>query len=69
MLTPSNQDVAWATSRSHPWRRADGDGRIQDGDLVAFSAGVLAGGECHQVAVLDTTVTVGAQPSVAARRR
>lgn len=47
--TPSNQDVAWATSRSHPWRRADGDGRIQDGDLVAFSAGVLAGGYVGEV--------------------
>lgn len=47
--TPSNQDVAWATSRTHPWRRADGDGRIQDGDLVAFSAGVLAGGYVGEV--------------------
>ncbi|WP_163705962.1 M24 family metallopeptidase [Mycobacterium timonense] len=47
--TPSNQDVAWATSRTHLWRRADGDGRIQDGDLVAFSAGVLAGGYVGEV--------------------
>jgi Xaa-Pro aminopeptidase len=47
--TPSNQDVAWVTSRKHPWRRADGDGRIQDGDLVAFSAGVLAGGYVGEV--------------------
>lgn len=51
--TPSNQDVAWATSRTHPWRRADGgdrvQGRIQDGDLVAFSAGVLAGGYVGEV--------------------
>lgn len=47
--TPSNQDVAWVTSRTHPWRRADGDGRIQDGDLVAFSAGVLAGGYVGEV--------------------
>jgi Xaa-Pro aminopeptidase len=51
--TPSNQDVAWVTSRRHPWRRADGDdriqGRIQDGDLVAFSAGVLAGGYVGEV--------------------
>ncbi|WP_145012499.1 M24 family metallopeptidase [Mycobacterium marseillense] len=47
--TPSNQDVAWATSRTHPWRRADGDGRIQDGDLVAISAGVLAGGYVGEV--------------------
>jgi len=47
--TPSNQDVAWVTSRTHPWRCADGDGRIQDGDLVAFSTGVLAGGYVGEV--------------------
>jgi Xaa-Pro aminopeptidase len=47
--TPSNQDVAWVTSREHPWRRAHGDGRIQEGDLVAFSAGVLAGGYVGEV--------------------
>lgn len=51
--TPSNQEVAWVTSRRHPWRRADGGGRvhgrIQDGDLVAFSAGVLAGGYIGEV--------------------
>lgn len=49
VCTPSNQDVAWVTSREHPWRRANGDGRIQDGDLVAFSAGVLAGGYVGEV--------------------
>jgi Xaa-Pro dipeptidase len=47
--TPSNQDVAWVTSREHPWRRVNGDGRVQDGDLVAFSAGVLAGGYVGEV--------------------
>src|SRR5437588_12414982 len=47
--TPSNQDVAWMTSRDHPWRRVDGDGRVKDGDLVAFSAGVLAGGYMGEV--------------------
>jgi len=47
--TPSNQDVAWVTSREHPWRRVNGDGRVQDGDLVAFSAGVLAGGYIGEV--------------------
>lgn len=47
--TPSNQDVAWVSSREHPWRRGNGDGRIQDGDLVAFSAGVLAGGYVGEV--------------------
>jgi Xaa-Pro aminopeptidase len=49
VCTPSNQDVAWVTSREHPWRRASGDGRVQDGDLVAFSAGVLAGGYVGEV--------------------
>jgi len=47
--TPSNQDVAWVTSRDHPWRRGNGDGRIRDGDLVALSAGVLAGGYVGEV--------------------
>jgi Xaa-Pro dipeptidase len=47
--TPSNQDVAWVTSRDHPWRRATGDGGVQAGDLVAFSAGVLAGGYMGEV--------------------
>jgi Xaa-Pro aminopeptidase len=47
--TPSNQDVAWVTSRKHPWRRAHGDGRIQGADLVAFSAGVVAGGYIGEV--------------------
>ena len=47
--TPSNQDVAWVTSREHPWRRVDGDGHIKDGDLVAFSAGVVAGGYMGEV--------------------
>ncbi len=49
VCTPSNQDVAWATSRDHPWRRATGDGRVRAGDLVAFSAGVLAGGYMGEV--------------------
>ncbi|BBX63465.1 peptidase M24 [Mycobacterium saskatchewanense] len=47
--TPSNQDVAWVTSRDHPWRRAGTDGRVNDGDLVAFSAGALAGGYTGEV--------------------
>jgi Xaa-Pro dipeptidase len=49
VCTPSNQEVAWATSRDHPWRRVNGDGRVQAGDLVAFSAGVLAGGYMGEV--------------------
>lgn len=47
--TPSNQDVAWVTSRDHPWRRATGHGLVEVGDLVAFSAGVLAGGYIAEV--------------------
>ncbi|HWF30632.1 MAG TPA: M24 family metallopeptidase [Mycobacterium sp.] len=47
--TPSNQDVAWVTSPEHPWRRVNGDGRVEVGDLVAFSAGVLAGGYIGEV--------------------
>lgn len=47
--TPSNQDVAWVTSPDHPWRRASGAGRVNDGDLVAFSAGVLARGYIGEV--------------------
>jgi Xaa-Pro dipeptidase len=47
--TPSNQDVAWVTSRAHPWRRVNGDGRVESGDLVAFSSGVLAGGYAGEV--------------------
>jgi Xaa-Pro aminopeptidase len=49
VCTPSNQDVAWVTSREHPWRRVNADGRVQAGDLVAFSAGVLAGGYMGEV--------------------
>jgi Xaa-Pro dipeptidase len=47
--TPATQDGAWVTSKSHPWRRDRGDGRVRDGDLVAFSAGVLADGYVAEV--------------------
>lgn len=61
--TPSNQDVAWVTSREHPWRRAGGDRRVQAGDLVAFSAGVLAGGYIGEVGrTLPVGETLGAAP-------
>lgn len=49
VTTPATQDAAWVTSREHPWRRATGDGRIESGDLVAFSAGVLADGYLGEV--------------------
>ena len=47
--TPSTQDAAWVTSREHPWRRASADGRVQTGDLVAFSSGVLDAGYTGEV--------------------
>ncbi|OBI91592.1 M24 family metallopeptidase [Mycobacterium asiaticum] len=61
--TPSSQDVAWVTSREHPWRRAAGDGRVQTGDLVALSAGVVAGGYIGEV---GRTWPVGENPGAAA---
>jgi Xaa-Pro aminopeptidase len=44
VATPAVQDVAWLSSREHPGRRADGDGRARPGDLMAITAGVVAGG-------------------------
>jgi Xaa-Pro dipeptidase len=44
VTTPSTQDVAWTTSRRHPWRRASRDVPVASGDLVAFDAGVIVGG-------------------------
>ncbi|MDH6245257.1 M24 family metallopeptidase [Mycobacterium sp. OTB74] len=61
--TPATQDAAWVTSKDHPWRRAEGDGRVQEGDLVALSAGVLADG---YVAEVVRTVYVG-EPTDAVR--
>lgn len=48
--TPATQDAAWVTCKDHPWRRADGDGRVREGDLVALSAGVLADGYVGEIA-------------------
>ncbi|MDF3339633.1 M24 family metallopeptidase [Mycolicibacterium septicum] len=61
--TPATQDAAWITSKGHPWRRAEGDGRVREGDLVALSAGVLAEGYVAEVA---RTVCVG-EPTDAVR--
>ncbi|OCB09439.1 Xaa-Pro aminopeptidase [Mycolicibacterium porcinum] len=61
--TPATQDAAWVTSKDHPWRRAQGDGRVSEGDLVALSAGVLADG---YVAEVGRTVSVG-EPTDAVR--
>jgi Xaa-Pro aminopeptidase len=56
VTTSASQDAAWVTSRSHPWRRAEGDGRMRAGDLVALSAGALANGYVGEV---GRTVVVG----------
>ena len=69
--TPADQDAAVVTSREHPWRRAGGDGRAAVGDLVAFTAGVVAHGyiaevgRTHAVASADG---VGAVPEGLAGR-
>lgn len=47
--TPATQDAAWVTARDHPWRRASADRRVQQGDLVAFSSGVLSDGYIGEV--------------------
>ena len=49
VTTPSGQDVAWITSREHPWRRASRDTPVQAGDLVAFEAGVIVAGYSGEV--------------------
>lgn len=40
--TPATQDVAWVTSREHPWQRDRRE--VRPGDLVALAAGALADG-------------------------
>jgi Xaa-Pro dipeptidase len=47
--TAATQDGAWITSREHSWRVGRRDGRIADGDLVAFAAGALADGYVGEV--------------------
>lgn len=44
ITTPAAQDVAWITSRLHPWHRSSRDEPVVAGDLVAFEAGVIVGG-------------------------
>jgi Xaa-Pro aminopeptidase len=46
---PADQDAAVITSREHSWRRAGGDGRAAAGDLVAFTAGIVAHGYIAEV--------------------
>ncbi|MEU1982903.1 M24 family metallopeptidase [Nocardia sp. NPDC019395] len=47
--TPATQDAAWVTARNHPWQRATDDRRVQEGDLVAFSSGVLGDGYIGEI--------------------
>lgn len=58
VTTPSTQDVAWITSRDEPWGRARRDTPVAPGDLVAFDAGVVAGGYIGELG--RTTVVAGA---------
>ncbi|MEU1163970.1 M24 family metallopeptidase [Streptomyces sp. NPDC005921] len=48
--TPATQEVAWVTSREHPWRKVRGDAPAGPGDLVAFTSGVVARGYIGEVA-------------------
>lgn len=48
VTTPAVQDAAWITSPEHPWRRVGGRG-LETGDLVAFTAGVVAHGYIGEV--------------------
>jgi Xaa-Pro aminopeptidase len=54
--TSATQDGAWITSREHSWSVGRRDGRIGDGDLVAFASGALADGYVGEV---GRTLTVG----------
>jgi Xaa-Pro aminopeptidase len=49
VTTPTTQDVAWITSREHPWRRSSRDTPVAAGDLVAFDAGVINSGYVGEV--------------------
>jgi Xaa-Pro aminopeptidase len=49
VTTPATQDGAWITPKEHSWRRDATEGRVKDGDLVAFSAGALADGYVGEV--------------------
>lgn len=49
VTTPAVQDAAWITSREHPWRRVAAGRDVTAGDLVAFTAGVVAHGYIGEV--------------------
>ena len=64
VTTPATQDVAWITSREHPWRRASRDAPVGLGDLMAFEAGVMLGG---YVGELGRTHSVDGDAAIDAR--
>jgi Xaa-Pro aminopeptidase len=49
VTTPTTQDVAWITSKAAAWSRSTRDTAVQQGDLVAFDAGVIRGGYIGEV--------------------
>ncbi len=68
---PADQDAAVITSREHPWRRAGQGGRAAAGDLVAFTAGVVAHGYIAEVGrtyAVASADGVGAIPEALAAR-
>jgi Xaa-Pro dipeptidase len=66
VTTPAVQDAACVTSKDHAWRRAGGDGRAAAGDLVAFTAAVVAHGYIAEVG--RTYAVGGAIPEALAQR-
>jgi len=56
VTTPATQDVAWITSRRHPWQRSSRDRPVAVGDLVAFDAAVISDGYFGE---LSRSVVVG----------
>jgi Xaa-Pro aminopeptidase len=63
VTTPSTQDLAWITSRTAPWSRANRDTGVAADDLVALDAGVIARGYVGEVGwtvAVDGVATTGA---------
>jgi Xaa-Pro aminopeptidase len=67
VTTPAAQDVAWITSREHPWRRSNRDTTVAPGDLVAFDAGVVHDGYVGELGRTHAVGAVGAGRDVFAR--
>jgi Xaa-Pro dipeptidase len=68
ITTPAAQDVAWRTSRQHPWRRAGRDVPVERGDLVAFEAGVLVGGYIGELGRTRAVGDADIDPGLVRRR-